>query len=191
MIAAASIGCAVSERVKDKNLLLPVVMFAAYIDFWTVTRGPVATLLKKAPDLAQALSAPIPLPGAGTFTPVSMVGPGDFLFMGLVFAAVSRLKMDTVRNYWFVFAAMTIGMLSVVLGLLSLLPALVVLAIAVVAANWREFKLSKQEIISIAIVGALMLGSLPLIWSALSPKTDLPNKHILMRKPCSPRRGNL
>jgi hypothetical protein len=153
--------------VRDRNLLLPVVMFAAYIDFWTVTRGPVSAVLEKAPEVAMAVAAPIPAAGTGVFVPMTMVGPGDFLFMALVFAAVHRLGLNGARNYWFVFAGMTLGMLAVLFGLLPALPALVVLAVSVVAANWGKFKLTRQEAVSTAIVGLVLLASLPLVWSAL------------------------
>ena len=165
--AAASIGYLVALRVRDRNLLLPVVMFAAYIDFWTVTRGPVSAVLEKAPEVAMAVAAPIPAAGTGVFVPMTMVGPGDFLFMALVFAAVHRLGLNGARNYWFVFAGMTLGMLAVLFGLLPALPALVVLAVSVVAANWGKFKLTRQEAVSTAIVGLVLLASLPLVWSAL------------------------
>lgn len=172
MFAAAFIGYLVSLRIRDRNLLLPVVMLAAYIDFWTVTRGPVAAVLKKSPHVAEAVSAPIPQAGAGSFVPATFMGPGDFLFMALVFAVVHRLDMDSRRNYWFVFAAMTLGMLAVMVGVVSSLPALMVLAVAVVAANWRKFKLSRQEMISTAIVAALLIISLPIVWSVLRPATQ-------------------
>ena len=45
MLTAAGIGYLVALRIKDKNLLLPVVMFAASIDFWTVTAGPVNAVM--------------------------------------------------------------------------------------------------------------------------------------------------
>jgi hypothetical protein len=170
MFAAAGIGCAVAERVKDRNLLLPVVMFAAYIDFWTVTRGPVAAILQRAPHVAQIASVPIPQAGTGKFTPISLIGPGDFLFMALVFAAVNRLGMNGRRNYWFVFGAMTVGMLAVVLGIVSFLPALIMLAVAAITANWGQFKLTRQEAISTIAVGILLIGSLPIIWQVLAPK---------------------
>jgi hypothetical protein len=94
----------------------------------------VAAILQHAPNVVKIASVPIPQAGAGKFTPISLIGPGDFLFMALVFAAVSRLKMNGSRNYWFVFSAMTLGMLAVVLGIVDFLPALIVLAVAVVAA---------------------------------------------------------
>ena len=80
--AAAAIGGAVSCRVSDKNLLLPVSMFAACIDFWTVNYGFVNKTMQKAPQIVSAVSAPIPHAGTetGVFIPNTMVGPGDFLF---------------------------------------------------------------------------------------------------------------
>ena len=172
MLAAASVGCLVALRIRDRNLLLPVVMFAAVIDLWTVTRGPVSALMRSAPDVGHAVSAPIPQIGTGAFMPNTFVGPGDSLFMALVFAAVCRLKMNGPRNYWFVFIAMTIGMLAVMSGLLDSLPALIVLAAAVVSANWREFHLSKQEKASIAVVAIVLLTSLPLVWHILKPHEE-------------------
>ena len=172
IFAAASIGYLVSLRIRDKNLLLPVVLVAACVDFWTVTRGPVSVVLKHAPKVVEAVSAPIPLAGAGAFVPVSTVGPGDFLFMTLVFAVVHKLGMNGPRNYWFVYAAMTLGMLAVMMGLVPGnvgLPALVVLAVAVIAANWKQFKLSREEKISVAVVAAILLISIPIVWSVLGP----------------------
>lgn len=167
ILAAASIGYLVSLVIKDRNLLLPVVMLAAYIDFWTVTRGPVAHVMEKAPEVVAAVSAPIPTAGAGSFIPVTMIGPGDFLFMALVFAVVHRFKLDGPRNFWFVYGTMTAGMLAVLLGLLSALPALTVLAVGVIAANWGKFKLSREEKISVAVVAGLLVVSLPVVWMLL------------------------
>lgn len=188
MLAAASLGCLISVRIKDRNLLLPVVLFAAWIDLWTVTKGPVAQMLRNAPEVAQAVSAPIPKAGTGAFVPETMVGPGDFLFLGLVFAAVVRLGMNDRRNYWFVAVAMTLGMLAVMFGILEHLPALVVLAAAVVVANVREFRLSKQEAVSIAIVAAVLAASLPLVWWVLAPapKTENKRPNVENRKHLSP-----
>jgi hypothetical protein len=167
--AACSLGYVVSLRVRDKNLLLPVVMFAAYIDLWTVTRGPVSAMLKKTPEIAIAVGAAIPAAATKVFVPQVLIGPGDFLFIALVFAAVHRLGLDGARNYWFVFAGMTLGMLAVSLGFLPYLPALIALAVSVIAANWKHFRLSRQEVVSVAIVGLVLLASLPVIWAALKP----------------------
>ena len=165
MLAAAGLGYMVSLRVTDKNLLLPVVMLAAYIDLWTVTRGPVSKMMEKTPELVQAVSAPIPQAGAGAFVPQFLVGPGDFLFAGLVFAVVSRLGMNGPRTYWCVLAAMGLGMFGIALGIVNYFPALIMLAIGVIAANWREFRLAKQEVIYMLVVAVALAATLPLIWS--------------------------
>jgi len=169
LLAAASIGCMVSLRVKDKNLLLPVVMFAATIDFWTVTAGPVSSMMQHAPELLKAVSAPIPKAGTGAFVPALAMGPGDPLFIALVFAAVHRLGLNARRNFAFVLALMTAGMLAVMMNLVPYLPALVVLAIAVIAANRREFKLTRQEKISTAIVAVVLVATIPVVWHLLKP----------------------
>lgn len=169
LLTASSIGYMVSLRIKDRNLLLPVVMFAASIDFWTVTVGPVSSAMVHAPEIVKAVSAPIPQAGTGAFVPVLMMGMGDPLFMAVVFAAVHRTGLNARRNFAFVLVAMTLAMLAVMMGLAPFLPALVALALAVVAANWGEFKLSRQEKISTAIVGAALLATLPLVWYVLKP----------------------
>lgn len=170
--AASALGGAVSYRVTDKNLLLPVSMFAACIDFWTVNFGVVNRTIQTAPEIVTAVSAPIPHAGTGFFIPNTMIGPGDFLFLALIFSAITRLKMDNPRNFWFIFCTMSIGMMAVVFDILPFLPALTVLGIGVVAANYKEFKLSKQEKISIVIVGAVLAISIPLVQSLLSPKDN-------------------
>jgi len=166
--AASSIGCMVSQAIKDRNLLLPVVMFAACIDFWTVNFGPVNTVLNRAPEVARAVSVPIPQAGDATLRLAPTIGPGDFVFMALVFAVVHKLGMNARRNFKLVLALMTLGMLAVLfIPTLPYLPALMVLAVAVVAGNWREFKLTRQEKISTAVVGALLAVSLPVVWYVL------------------------
>ena len=104
ILAASSLGYAVSLAIRDKNLLLPVVMFAACIDFWTVNFGPVHTILNRAPEVAAAVSAPIPQAGNPSLSLAPMIGPGDFIFMALVFAVVHRFGMNARRNYKFVLA---------------------------------------------------------------------------------------
>ncbi len=175
LIITASIGNIISLRVTDKNLLLPVVMFAATIDLWTVTIGPVSSMMTHVPEIVKTVSAPIPLAGTGVFLPVTTMGPGDPLFIALVFAAVHRLGLNCRRNFGFVAVLMSAAMLAVMFGLVPYLPALVVLAIAVVAANWGRFKLTRQEKISTAIVGIVLLATLPLVWHALKPN-DAPKK---------------
>ena len=75
---------------------------------------------------------------------------------------------------------MTLAMLLVMVGIVPYLPALVALAIAVIAANWREIKLSKQEKISIAIVGVV------LVLSVLAIGNTFGRKETVEKKPVAP-----
>jgi hypothetical protein len=168
MFLATLVGVLVAPRVKDKNLLLPVVIFAAFIDPWTVLYGPVATVLRRAPEITRAVSVPIPHAGTGAFIPSTMIGPGDFLFVALVFAAVHRLKMNESRSFWFVSSAMIAGMLLVAFDVLPYLPALIALAIGVIVAHRKEFKLSRDEKVSVAVVACILTATLPLGWYLLS-----------------------
>lgn len=169
MLAAASIGYLVSLVIRDKNLLLPVVIFAAFTDYWTVYHGPVASVIKKAPEVVSAVSTPIPKAGTGMFVPATMMGMGDPLFIALVFACIHKFNMKGARNYWFIFGAMTLGMVAVLMGLLQSLPALTVLALAVIIANWKEFKLSRQEKIAMGVVAVVIAVTLPLVSFTLKP----------------------
>lgn len=170
LLSASCIGYLVSLRIKDRNLLLPVVMFAATIDLWTVTAGPVSSVMEKAPEIVSAVSAPIPVAGTGAFVPALMMGMGDPLFMAVVFAAVHRLGLNARRNYVFVLVIMTITMMAVLVGIVPYIPALIALAVAVVAANCGQFRLSRQEKISTAIVAVFLVATLPLVWHILKPK---------------------
>lgn len=165
---ATSIGCMVAFRVRDRNLLLPVVILAAFIDLWTVTSGPTSHAIQHAPDVVSAVSAPIPAAGAGVFVPSTLVGPGDFLFLGLVFCAVARLALDLRRNFWYVYAAMTLGMLAVTFDVLPYLPALIVLAAAVALANRKDFSLTKQEKASTVLVALILAALLPVVWKVVA-----------------------
>lgn len=170
LLIASCVGYLVSLRIKDRNLLLPVVMFAATIDLWTVTAGPVSAVMEKAPEIVSAVSTPIPMAGTGAFVPALMMGMGDPLFMGLVFAAVHKLGLNARRNYVFVLAIMTIAMLAVLVGIAPYIPALIALAVAVMTANWGQFRLSREEKISTAIVAVVLIATLPLVWHILRPR---------------------
>jgi hypothetical protein len=169
LLLASCTGYLVSLRIRDRNLLLPVVMFAAFIDLWTVSVGPVSTVMKRAPEVVSAVSAPIPQAGTGAFVPALMMGLGDPLFMAVVFASVHKLGLNARRNYSFVLAIMTLAMLAVLLDFAPYIPALIALAVAVVLANWGQFKLSRQEKISTAIVALALIATLPLVWYVLRP----------------------
>jgi len=160
ILASVSLGYLLSFLLKEKNILLPVSVFAAYTDFWTVLWGPTSSVVQQAPEVVQAVSAAIPAPGAGSIQPISFIGPGDFIFMAMFFAALTRLKMEPSKTYWLLFPLLSLGMLAVLMNVFPVgLPALVLVSFAVVIVNRRHFKLQRQEIISTVIVAVVLLAS--------------------------------
>lgn len=172
---ATSTGYLVSFLLRERNIVLPVAVFAGFTDFWTVSVGPTAKMIKHAPHIVQAVSAPIPTPGAGHITPISFIGPGDFIFLALLFGAICRLGMNLRRTYWFVFPLLSLGMLGVIVGgaifrLNTGFPALVLIAIGVILANIGEFRLQKSEIKAIVVVVGIILALALIITSILTHK---------------------
>jgi len=154
-------GYLVSFILRERNIILPISAVAAFTDFWTVSVGPTSHMLKKAPSVVQAVSAQIPTPGAGRIAPTSFIGPGDFLFLAMLFGAICRHGMNARRTFWFVYPLLTLGMLAVIFRLVDGFPALVLVALGVVLANFGQWKLSKSEEKAVmAVAGMLGLAAL-------------------------------
>ena len=155
--ALCTLGRLVSLVVREPNLLLPVAVFAPVFDIWTVFWGPAYILVRKAPKLVQAVSATVPAPGQ--IQPISMIGPGDIVFLAFFFAIIYRFRMNDRRTYWLALPLLTLAMFAVVgLGGILALPALVPMGAAVILANWRLFRLTRQEKWSMAAVALIVLG---------------------------------
>jgi hypothetical protein len=147
MIAATAFGVMASRIVRERNLLVPVAVVAGAVDIWGVYFGFVAEVQKKAPEIAQHLSAAVPAASAAQ-VPVpllSAVGPGDFLFMGLFVAAVRRLRMNLRATLWALFVAFLIVPAVFAVAGLPALPGLPFIGVAVIVANWRHFRFSRAE----------------------------------------------
>jgi hypothetical protein len=171
MISSATLlGYIVSFILRERNIVLPVAAVAAIVDFWTVNAGPTSKVLKNAPGVVEAVSARIPSPGAGHLQPISFIGPGDFIFLAILFGAICRLGMNARRTYWFVFPLMSLGMLSVLFGLVGGFPALVLVGLGVVAANFGQFKLSKNEVRAVVVVIVLLAATALVLTPILTRK---------------------
>lgn len=169
--ACICLGYTLSFLLREKNIMLPVAVFAAYTDFWTVLWGPTSQMVRKAPTVVQAVSAAIPTPGAGSIQPISFIGPGDFIFMAMFFAAICRHKMEPSKTYWLLVPLLAIGMIAVLLGVFPVgLPALILVGISVAIANRKHFKLQKQEIISTIVVAVILVLSAVVMYPYLTRK---------------------
>lgn len=154
MLFAALLGQMVSFIVREPNILLPAAVAAAFVDYWSVTWGPLSHLLEKKLALIEAVS--VQIPSVGHAMPVSMIGMGDFVFLALFFAVLYRFRMNVAGTFWLGYVLLTISML-VVLHFRSAMPALVPICVAVVVANIRHFKLKRDEVLAIVYGGAFLL----------------------------------
>lgn len=161
ILAATAFGYLVSFILRHPNIILPVGALAAYMDIWTVLVGPTAKAIEKVPHVVSAVSVQIPdiASSGGGFQPLSMIGPADFIFLAMFFGAIYRLKMEPARTLWMIFPVLTLGMFSVMRGFPPMgLPALVLIGPTVIVANYKHFKLEKQEWVAVGITAVLLVA---------------------------------
>jgi len=162
VLAAGGLGIALGALIREPNILLPAGVFAAFADFVVVSYGTVHQALQtqKGQAVVAAVSAKVPAvhPRLVALT----IGPADFLFLGLFLACAVKFGMGLRRNAAILALVLAASLVAIQLDLLSALPALAPMSVTFVALNWRKFRLTREEIVSTAVVvvlaGALFLG---------------------------------
>ncbi|HUT74455.1 MAG TPA: hypothetical protein VM221_06435 [Armatimonadota bacterium] len=153
VLAALFAGALASRVIRERNMLVPVVVAAAAVDTWGVYWGFVAEIGRRAPEVVKQFSAAVPGAAAAEL-PVpllSSVGAGDFLFMALFVAAVWRLGMNLRGTLWALFGVYLVvpaafaAVSAVTASEAPALPGLVFVGFATAAANWRHFHFSRAE----------------------------------------------
>ncbi len=169
------LGGLIACAIRDKNLLLPLAAFLAIFDFWLVfvPEGPVGRIARGNQESLQRIAYAIPsvahVSHGGHAAPLAYVGPADFMFLGMFFVALFRFNMRTRATFRAVMPVLAIYLLIVLfaggvqIGPVSLgaLPALVPIGATVLIVNRKEFKLTRDEKISSAIIlvaGVLLVG---------------------------------
>ena len=161
MLFAGLLGYTISFIVREKNILLPAAIFAALVDYWNVSWGPLSHILVDKPSVVAAAAVSMPAVSAGM--PGMIIGMGDFVFLSLFFGVLYRFRMNVKGTFWLGYGLLTASMLAVMyFG--SAFPALIPMSLAVVAANAKLFKLKREEQLAMVYVGALLLAALILMW---------------------------
>lgn len=170
MLAAVGLGTTLSKLIREKNLLAPVIPFAAMVDVLTVLMpgGFVKQVMEKAPEVAEraalaVMAAPNAPEVSARLTPLAIIGVGDFIFLALYAACLIRFGLRVRATMIGLFIALWVYLGLVLwvlpaLGLTPRLPALVPMAIVTLALNWRAFQLSRQETIASVVVTTLALA---------------------------------
>lgn len=171
----AGCGILLSRVLRDVNMVPPVAAVLALVDLWTVTMGgPVHQIMTSespgAQKVAEAMTVKLPAPTSGA-APIAVVGFADFLFIAFFTAAMCRFAGDREgyrRTVWPLTIVLSLYMLVVLITGMRL-PALVPMAVVVVAAHWRRFHYARSEafallyaglVIAAIIFGAVLMGAL-------------------------------
>jgi hypothetical protein len=167
IIWCLGLGAFIATILKDSNLLLPLSVFLALFDFWLVfcPEGPVGQIARQSgktvlPSIAYRVPTMVHAPPGAPIQALAYVGPADFMFLAMFFVALYRFKMRTRATFIAIIPVLVLYMLAVLLlgnvtiGPVSLaaMPALLPIGIVVLATNWREFHLTKDERVSTAVL---------------------------------------
>lgn len=162
VLAAGGVGILLGTAIREPNILVPAGVFAAFADFVVVNFGTVHKALQsqKGQAVVAAVSAKVPAVHP-RLVPLT-IGPADFLFLGLFLACAAKFGLGLRRNAAVLAVVLAGSLVAIQMDLLSALPALAPMSVTFVALNWRRFRLSRDEVVSTAVVivlaGALFLG---------------------------------
>ncbi|MBS1724441.1 MAG: hypothetical protein JSS66_15975 [Armatimonadetes bacterium] len=150
------LGAYVALLIKDKNLILPVALFLAGLDVFLVfyPAAPTSKIVRQYPVVFQSMGVTVPSarpatprePQGARVVPQAYVGPADLLFIAAFLIALHRFGMKVRETVKWLVPVMVVYLLLVLSPLnLNTLPALVPIGLTVLAVNWREFHLSREE----------------------------------------------
>jgi hypothetical protein len=199
---AVSLGVGLSRIIRTANLIPPVAAVLALVDVWTVLLGgPVQKLIESndptAQAVTQAMTVKLPAPqptGAAPFPPAQVVGFADFLFIAFFVAAIVRFVPDPRvyrRMLWALIVVLCGYMLLIVFRDNLMLPALVPMAVVMIALHWRHFHYDRSEafallyavlFIALIAVGFWFYGRKPAP-PAEPPRADAANGRTVLAKP--------
>lgn len=161
-MACTFFGILLSRIVREANILLPVALVAMPVDYIGAMTpvGFTQNMVAQHSGIVQAVSVHVPT--VGGLQPISYIGPGDALFMAFFFSVVLRLGMNDRGTFWAMYGLLTAAMLLVLFsGPLFHrdinIAALVPMGLAVIAANFRAFRLKRAEVFAAGYAAALVL----------------------------------
>jgi hypothetical protein len=157
-VAATGIGALVAAFIRDRNILLPAAVFAAFADYLMVNYGTVHVALhsEKGQQVVSAMSSHAPTVRVGNMAiPALSVGMADIVFIAFFVACVLRFGMN-LRGTLVAFAVMLTAALLFVSITGAAVPALGPMALAFVAVNFRYFRLSRSELQAMGIAFAVV-----------------------------------
>ncbi len=166
---AVALGCTflgilLSRIIREPNVLLPVALVAMPIDYLGAMTaiGFTTHIVAKHPDFVKHVSVQVPGVGSATqhggLAPIGFIGPGDVLFVAFFFAVVLLLDMNVRGTFWWIYGLLTATMVFVLSPWGFNVGALVPMGLAVLLANYRYFKLKREEVFATFYAAILVLA---------------------------------
>jgi hypothetical protein len=160
---AASLGGLLSFLLRGANMIPPVAAVLALVDIWTVLLGgPVQQVMESenrtARAITQVMTVPLPRPAPRGASPIPaplVVGFADFFFIAFFVAGISRFVPEprVYRRMVAVLIGVLCGYMLVVFFTQWSLPALVPMAVVMLALHWRHFHYQRSEAFALLYAG--------------------------------------
>jgi hypothetical protein len=165
LLCAATLGGSmVAGLIREASIVGAVCALAALIDIWGVLLGGIVSqVMEKAPDIASKGMASMPTAGAATASkfiiPLPDIGAGDYLFLGLLFAAMHRFNMNWGGAVKWTVPLVVLALISVIFNPFGLpaLPGLLFIGLGTAIPNWKFFQYSRDEKFALLYAGILVV----------------------------------
>ena len=150
LCAAVLGGSLIAPLIKTPNMLGPICTVIALIDIWGVLFGGIVSqMMEKAPEVSAKAMSAVPSMGGATGAaeryaiPALHIGAGDYLFLGLLFAALHLNKMDWRGAVRLTTPLVIIALLCVTF--VGPLPGLPFIGLGVALPNLKYFEYTREE----------------------------------------------
>lgn len=151
---------------RERNILFPMALVAAVVDFWGVAAGPTALAMKSAPKMVERAS--VKVAALGSIEPISFVGLGDVVFVALFGGAVAAFGLRLWATLSWTMALLILAMALAILGPVPI-PALPFAALALLLPNRKSFSLAREEKLA-ALTVTVVVASLLVVFSFFGAK---------------------
>jgi hypothetical protein len=158
-------GALVARLIKTPNMIGPVCAIIIMIDIWGVLFGGIVHQLmtnKATQHIASSAMASLPRMASAAARPQQWaidppaVGVGDFLFLGLLFAALHNLGMNWRGAVLWITPLIILALLAVTFSVPAL-PGLLFIGVGVAIPNWKYFQYTRDEKFALLWAGLFVL----------------------------------
>lgn len=157
-------GALVARLITEPSMLAPICGLIAMIDIWGVLFGGiVAQLIAKAPNVSARAMASMPTIGAAAgpaskySIPLPDIGAGDYLFLGVLFAAMHAHRMNVRGAQRWIIPLVILALCGVTLGLPAM-PGLLFIGLGAAIPNRAWFSFTRDEKFALMWAGGFVLA---------------------------------